>query len=267
MGKLDQITKDELAVAVAGSDNIRQTLLALGCTDCSYNRKIIKSRILHENISVSHFHSHSALTKNTPRQLTPDQIFIKSLDMPQTTVRKAFRRGNYAPYKCAICNRPPEWEGSPLTLILDHVDGDNSNHVLGNLRWVCPNCDSQLLTYRGRNKKRIDSPFYSHTTPAFCSDCSTEIGAGHVRCRSCENKRRQRALHDPALPRVQQEKISWPNNTVLGWMVSNFNLVSLGRHLGVSDNAIKKRCVARGIKIPKTRRPPYSGETPPHFHD
>ena len=262
MSKIDQFSKEEFDLAVATSGNIRQTLLALGCADCSYNRKAIKARILRENTDVSHFRSHSRVTANPPRRLSPDQIFRKTLDIPQKTVRKAFRRGNYVPYKCAICGRPPEWEGAPLTLILDHADGDNSNHELSNLRWVCPNCDSQLLTYRGRNNKRIDSPFFSHPTPKFCVDCGVRIGEHSVRCKRCDLTRRQRSLHDLSMPRVQPEKISWPDNATLEWLVTNFNLLSIGRYLGVTDNAVKKRCIARGIGIPKTRRAAYVGDPP-----
>lgn len=54
--------------------------------------------------------------------------------------------------RCAICRRPAEWEGQPLTLVLDHVDGNADNNVRENLRLVCPNCDSQLPTYKSRNR-------------------------------------------------------------------------------------------------------------------
>ena len=36
--------------------------------------------------------------------------------------------------------------------ILDHVDGDASNNRRENLRLVCPNCDSQLPTFKARNR-------------------------------------------------------------------------------------------------------------------
>lgn len=53
---------------------------------------------------------------------------------------------------CAICGIPGEWQGRPLTFIVDHVDGDASNNSRENLRLVCPNCDSQLPTFKARNK-------------------------------------------------------------------------------------------------------------------
>ena len=56
--------------------------------------------------------------------------------------------------RCAICGGPPSWNGAPLTLVLDHIDGDSENNRRENLRLVCPNCDSQLPTYKSRNKGR-----------------------------------------------------------------------------------------------------------------
>ena len=52
---------------------------------------------------------------------------------------------------CQICG-VKEWLGKPLTLVLDHIDGNSGNWSLENLRFICPNCDSQTPTYKGRNK-------------------------------------------------------------------------------------------------------------------
>jgi len=55
--------------------------------------------------------------------------------------------------KCMICNQSGnDWNGKPITLIVDHIDGDAYNYKVDNIRLVCPNCDSQLPTYKGRNK-------------------------------------------------------------------------------------------------------------------
>jgi hypothetical protein len=58
------------------------------------------------------------------------------------------RRG----WRRAICHLPDEWNGADLALVLDHVDGDSTNNARGNLRLICPNCDSQLPTYKSKNK-------------------------------------------------------------------------------------------------------------------
>jgi hypothetical protein len=52
--------------------------------------------------------------------------------------------------QCDLCGLQAEWEGKPLRFVLDHVDGDSTNNHRGNLRLVCPNCDSQLPTYKSR---------------------------------------------------------------------------------------------------------------------
>lgn len=54
-------------------------------------------------------------------------------------------------YKCDSCGIS-EWRGVPLTLDLDHIDGDSFNNKLVNLRYLCPNCHSITSTFKGRNK-------------------------------------------------------------------------------------------------------------------
>ena len=55
-------------------------------------------------------------------------------------------------FLCSICNIE-EWNNKPLSMQLDHIDGDPHNHKLENLRLICPNCHSQTETYCGRNKR------------------------------------------------------------------------------------------------------------------
>lgn len=56
--------------------------------------------------------------------------------------------------RCALCGCSTTWQGRELRLVLDHVDGDSSNNRRENLRLVCPNCDSQLPTFKARNRGR-----------------------------------------------------------------------------------------------------------------
>lgn len=56
-------------------------------------------------------------------------------------------------HKCSICGMEDSWNDKPIVFILDHIDGHASNNCRENLRLICPNCDSQLDTYKSKNKK------------------------------------------------------------------------------------------------------------------
>jgi hypothetical protein len=52
---------------------------------------------------------------------------------------------------CKICGNKATWNGKELFLVLDHINGNPTYHNKSNLRLICPNCDSQLDTYKGKN--------------------------------------------------------------------------------------------------------------------
>jgi len=54
---------------------------------------------------------------------------------------------------CELCNTS-EWLGSPITLEVHHIDGNNKNNELSNLQILCPNCHSQTDNYRAKNIKK-----------------------------------------------------------------------------------------------------------------
>ncbi len=50
---------------------------------------------------------------------------------------------------CFICGQNNDWNGKPLTLQADHIDGNSDNNVEKNLRLLCPNCHTQTETFCG----------------------------------------------------------------------------------------------------------------------
>ena len=96
------------------------------------------------------------MTSNEKRHNTAYQDFLNNPEK--------YCRGNYTPKhfkkefmeeqgnKCARCGNPPIHNGEPLVFVLDHIDGDASNNRRENLRMICPNCDSQLPTFKSKNK-------------------------------------------------------------------------------------------------------------------
>lgn len=59
--------------------------------------------------------------------------------------------GLLRPHQCEICGTT-EWNGKPVPLEVDHIDGDHQNNILSNLRRVCPNCHAQTDTYKAKNR-------------------------------------------------------------------------------------------------------------------
>lgn len=68
-----------------------------------------------------------------------------------TSFAKRYLRYRYGDI-CSICKLDAKWNNKPLTLILDHINGITNDWSIANLRLVCPNCDSQLLTFKSKNK-------------------------------------------------------------------------------------------------------------------
>jgi hypothetical protein len=56
-------------------------------------------------------------------------------------------RGN----KCEECGIT-EWMGKPISMEVDHIDGDTTNNDISNLKVLCPNCHSLTPTWRRRKK-------------------------------------------------------------------------------------------------------------------
>ena len=53
--------------------------------------------------------------------------------------------------KCACCNNDT-WLDKPITLEIEHKDGNSDNNHPDNLELLCPNCHSYTPTYKAKNK-------------------------------------------------------------------------------------------------------------------
>lgn len=53
---------------------------------------------------------------------------------------------------CSECGQNSTWNNKPLTLQLDHIDGNSDNNLPNNIRLLCPNCHSQTETFGNAGK-------------------------------------------------------------------------------------------------------------------
>lgn len=87
-------------------------------------------------------------SKERVRQWLEEDISWKEhLAIPQWAKREMSKRFGY---KCSECGIS-EYNGKPLTLECDHIDGNHRNNSIQNLRLICPNCHSQTETFKNRN--------------------------------------------------------------------------------------------------------------------
>lgn len=150
MAKVDNYSIEELTNIVNDSRTLQEVLKKLGYSSVSgANRQTVQSRLDKYNISTEHF------TKGVGRGIkrSEENIFCENSTASQKVLREWYKKGNYTEYKCSICGLQPFWNGKALTLTLDHINGNNLDDRLENLRWVCPNCDRQLDTFGSKNRR------------------------------------------------------------------------------------------------------------------
>ena len=62
---------------------------------------------------------------------------------------------------CFICGIT-DWNEKPISLEMDHIDGNCKNNRLENVRLLCPNCHSQTDTFRVKNKGNSSRKRYQY---------------------------------------------------------------------------------------------------------
>lgn len=123
------------------------------------NYRTLKNRILIENIDISHIPKGKGSNKGRKfqsKKIPLNEILIEDSRYQTNKLKIRLLKEGILTNSCSICGLENEWNGKPITHRLDHINGNSSDHRLENLRIVCPNCDSQLDTFAGRNSRKAD---------------------------------------------------------------------------------------------------------------
>lgn len=146
-----KLTQEEFKDIITSSKTMTEVLVRRGLGLSGGNYATLHKRAKLEGLDLSDLKTRSRLHVNQCLNMlhkTPEEILVKG-------GAKNNLRGNLIKigrqYICEICGQKPEHMMSPLTLPVDHINGDSKDHRPENLRFLCPNCHSQTDTYAGRN--------------------------------------------------------------------------------------------------------------------
>ena len=148
-------TKEWLEELCKNSSSYAQVLAKAGRKQGGGAQATLKKKIEEYQIDISHFSGqgwNKGLTIGSREKYSLDEVFIKNSPITQKVLRGYVERHNILNYECAFCHCNGQWQGGIISLEIDHIDGDNSNNEVSNLRYLCPNCHALTDTYRGKNK-------------------------------------------------------------------------------------------------------------------
>lgn len=110
-----------------------------------------RDRINALNLDTSHF---NPANRDHPPSVPLEQLLICGSKIKSSKLKPKLFKAKLISEICNICKPEPMWQEKKLVLVLDHINGDRHDNRIGNLRLLCPNCNSQTDTFAGRNKKR-----------------------------------------------------------------------------------------------------------------
>lgn len=239
-----EISQEKLEELVNNSSSIAELLRKVGLENIGGNYKTIKNCLIKRGINFDHIKlglgSNKGRKFNSSITKTPyEKVFNNNSTVTQAVLKRRVLSDHVIPYKCSECGLSDQWNGKQLILALDHINGNNHDNRIENLRFLCPNCHSQTDTFAGKGLKSKE---------LYCK-CGRRKAKNQTMCFTC--------LHKEFYEDPKSFKENHPSATICKTDINKDELIKLlnegksfceiGKLHNVTDNAVRRWCKKLGI--------------------
>lgn len=144
------ITPGQFNDACKRATNLTELVQELGLSVHSCNYEKCRRWIQEHSANIDHWIAGSS----SRRKFEFNDIFCENSKYPRTMIRTKIMLYNVLDlHECSQCGIS-EWQGQPLKIQVDHINGNSQDNKIENLRGLCPNCHSLTETFTGKNQRK-----------------------------------------------------------------------------------------------------------------